>query len=256
MTGALLFVGGNVFTGHGRRSRPAALAVRDGRIVAIGARADARAAAGPGAEVVDLAGGLLTPGFQDAHVHPVAAGRKLLQCDLDGLETGAECVAAVERYAADNPDLEWITGGGWSMRLFPGGSPTRDLLDAVVPDRPVFLPNRDCHGAWVNGRALALAGVDRHTPDPPDGRIERDATGEPTGMLHEGATDLVGRLIPAATPAELDAALLAGQAYLFSLGITAWQDAIVGDYIGMDDNYAAYRRAAASGALRARVVGA
>jgi predicted amidohydrolase YtcJ len=256
VTGAVLFVGGNVFTGHGRRSRPAAVGVRDGRIAAVGDRAAAQAAAGPGAAVVDLAGGLLTPGFADAHVHPVSAGRKLLQCDLDGLATGAACLAAVERYAREHPDLEWITGGGWSMRLFPGGLPTRGPLDAVVPDRPVYLPNRDCHGAWVNGRALALAGIDRHTPDPPDGRIERGPDGEPTGMLHEGATDLVGRLIPAGTPAELDAALLAGQAYLFSLGVTAWQDAIVGDYIGMDDNYAAYLRAAESGALKARVVGA
>src|SRR4030095_2061633 len=96
---------------------------------------------------------------------------------------------------------------GWAMPVFPGGLPTRDLLDAVVPDRPAFLPNADGHRAWVNGAALDRAGIDRHTPDPPDGRIERDATGEPTGMLHEGAATLVGRLGPPATPAHLDAAL-------------------------------------------------
>jgi predicted amidohydrolase YtcJ len=189
-------------------------------------------------------------------VHPVSAGRKLLQCDLDGLVTGAACVAAVDRYARAHPELAWITGGGWAMQVFPGGTPTRGPLDAVVPDRPVYLPNRDSHGAWVNGRALALAGIDRHTPDPPDGRIERDPDGSPTGMLHEGAAELVGRLVPAASATDLDAALLAGQDHLLSLGITAWQDAIVGDYLGMDDNFAAYRRAGASGALLARVVGA
>jgi len=189
-------------------------------------------------------------------VHPVSAGRQLLQCDLTGYATAAECVAAVERYAAAHPDRAWITGGGWAMPVFPGGLATRDLLDAVVADRPVYLPNADGHGAWVNGAALARAGIDRHTPDPPDGRIERDAAGEPTGMLHEGAATLVGKLLPAATAADLDAALLAGQEYLFSHGITAWQDAIVGDYLGGDDNLAAYLRAAGSGALRARVVGA
>ena len=251
-----VFSGGSVFTGHGVRSRPASVAVRDGRIVAVGDRAAAEAAAGPGAQHVDLAGGLLTPGFQDAHVHPVSAGRQLLQCDLTGYATAAECVAAVERYAAAHPDRAWITGGGWAMPVFPGGLATRDLLDAVVADRPVYLPNADGHGAWVNGAALARAGIDRHTPDPPDGRIERDAAGEPTGMLHEGAATLVGKLLPAATAADLDAALLAGQEYLFSHGITAWQDAIVGVYLGGDDNLAAYLRAAGSGALRARVVGA
>ena len=253
---AVVFTGGAVFTGHGIRSRPAAVAVRGGRIVAVGAPADAIEAAGPGAERVDVTGGLVTPGFQDAHVHPVSAGLQLLQCDLTGYGTADECVAAVERYAAAHPEQAWITGGGWAMAVFPGGLPTRDRLDAVVPDRPVYLPNADGHGAWVNGAALARAGIDRHSADPPDGRVERDASGEPTGMLHEGAATLVGRLVPPATAAELDAALLAGQEYLFSFGITAWQDAIVGAYLGGDDNLAAYLRAARSGALRARVVGA
>ena len=94
---------------------------------------------------------------------------------------------------------EWILGGGWSMDVFPGGVPTKDLLDAVVPDRIVFLPNRDGHSTWVNSRAFELAGVTRETPDPADGRIERDADGEPSGTLHEGA---VGPRRPAGTPTD------------------------------------------------------
>jgi predicted amidohydrolase YtcJ len=251
-----VFLGGSVFTGHGRRSAPGAVAVRGGRIVTVGDEDEARAAAGPGAEVVDLAGGMLLPGFQDAHVHPVWAGAELLECHLHELGTAAEYVTEIARYAAAHPELEWISGGGWMMAAFPGGTPTKDLLDAIVPDRPVYLPNRDGHGAWVNSRALALAGIDRDTPDPVDGRIERDADGEPSGTLHEGAANIVSRLLPEMSEADLDRALLTGQAYLHSFGITAWQDAIVGSFHGVPDSLGAYLRAGASGALTARVVGA
>ena len=142
------------------------------------------------------------------------------------------------------------------MPAFPGGNPTAADLDTVVPDRPVFLPNRDHHGAWVNSRALAIAGVDRETPDPPDGRIERDADGHPTGTLHEGATALVSRHLPRTSGEDYYAALMAGQAYLHSLGVTSWQDAIVGAYSGMDDPASTYTKAAANGDLVSQVVGA
>ena len=135
----------------------------------------------------------------DAHAHPVFAGDQMRRCDLRSASTAAGYIELVAAYAADHPDEEWISGGGWSMDAFPGGIPTRQALDAVVPDRPVFLPNRDGHGAWVNSRALALAGIDASTPDPADGRIERDATGEPNGMLQEGAAILVSRLLPEVT---------------------------------------------------------
>ena len=162
----------------------------------------------------------------------------------------------IKAYADANPDLEWILGGGWGMPAFPGGNPTAADLDAVVPGRPVFLPNRDHHGAWVSSRALEIAGIDRDTPDPPDGRIERDADGNPSGSLHEGATSLVSRHLPRTTGEDYYAALMAGQAYLHSLGVTGWQDAIVGAYSGMDDPASTYTTAAANGDLRSHVVGA
>jgi hypothetical protein len=141
------------------------------------------------------------------------------------------------------------------MDAFPGGTPTKEALDAVVPDRPVYLPNRDGHGAWVNSSALAMAGISRDTPDPIDGRIERTADGSPSGTLHEGAQELVDRLAPVPTAAELSEALRRGQTHLHALGITAWQDAIVGGG-GSYDSLDTYVEAAESGELTARVVGA
>ncbi|MFE8945090.1 amidohydrolase [Streptomyces sp. NPDC007856] len=249
----LLFTGGPVLTPDGRTAT--AVAVTGDRITAVGDD-KLRDLTGPRTEVVDLAGRLLLPGFQDAHVHPVPAGLELAQCDLSGRATAAETVAAVRAYAEAHPEREWILGGGWSMEAFAGGTPTKELLDAVVPDRPVYLPNRDHHGAWVNSRALELAGVDRDTPDPADGRIERDASGAPSGTLQEGAMQLVGRLTPPAIPADRLAALLHAQRHLHALGITAWQDALVGDFLGMDDPAEAYRAAARDGSLTARVRGA
>ncbi|WP_327592203.1 amidohydrolase [Streptomyces chartreusis] len=249
----LLFTGGPVLTPEGRTAT--AVAVTGDRITAVG-REEVHDLAGPRTEVVDLAGRLLLPGFQDAHVHPVPAGLELTQCDLTGTRTADDTLAAVRAYADAHPEREWITGGGWSMEAFEGGTPTKELLDSVVPDRPVYLPNRDHHGAWVNSRALALAGITRDTPDPADGRIERDASGEPSGTLQEGAMQLVGRLPPPATQADRVAALLHAQRHLHALGITAWQDALVGDFLGMDNPAQAYLAAARDGSLTARVVGA
>ncbi|MEY9847260.1 amidohydrolase [Streptacidiphilus sp. MAP5-3] len=254
----LLFRGGRVFTATAPSPADrSAVAVGAGRILAVAENeADLRELVGPATEVVDLDGGLLAPGFQDAHVHPTVAGVQMLRCDLSGQRTIEGYLAAVAGYAAANPAAEWIRGGGWSMDVFPDGIPTRAMLDAVVPDRPVLLTNRDGHGAWVNSRALELAGLDRRTPDPADGRIEREPDGTPIGMLQEGAMDLVGSLVPVATPEEARAGLLVAQQHLFSLGVTAWQDAMIGAFPGNPDNYGVYLDAARDGSLQARVVGA
>lgn len=250
----LVLTGGPVLTMDAARTRATTLAVTGDRITAVG-HDEVRELIGPKTEVVDLAGRLLVPGFQDAHIHPVTAGLELAQCNLTDARTATATVAAVRAYA-DSHSGDWITGGGWSMDAFEGGAPTRDLLDTVVPDRPVYLVNRDHHGAWVNTRALALAGITRDTPEPADGRIERDGRGEPTGLLQEGAMDLVARLTPRSTPADRLAALLRAQRILHGYGITAWQDAIVGSYGSMDDAADAYLTAARDGSLTARVVGA
>jgi predicted amidohydrolase YtcJ len=196
--------------------------------------------------------GAVLPGFQDAHVHPPLAGMERLRCDLNEAADREGYRKLIARYAAGHPDEPWILGGGWWMPAFPGGTPRAEDLDAVVPDRPVFLVNQDGHGAWVNTRALELAGIDAATADPPDGRIERDpATGRPTGTLHEGAMDLVERLIPPTRPDEWERAILEAQRFLHAFGITAWQDAMV-----EAEQLEAYLRLAGRGQLTARVVAA
>lgn len=251
MHAELLFTGGPVLTPGGRLT--GAVAVSGGRITAVGPVDDLDTLVGPRTETVNLAGRLLIPGLQDAHIHPVLAAREQLQCDLTETETAEATVAAVRAYADAHPERDWITGGGWSMESFPGGTPAKELLDTVVPDRPVYLPNRDHHGAWVNSRALELAGITRDTPDPVGGRIDRDGSGEPTGTLQEGAMELVSRVMPGDTAEERLAALLHAQRYLHSLGITAWQDAIVGDFLGAENISDAYLTAARDGSLTARV---
>ena len=249
---ATVFQNAAVFDGVEHRGVIGDVVVDRGRIVAVG-----EDVAPPGAGVVDVAGGLLLPGFTDAHVHPVQGGLERLACDLTGLAADAgSYLRHIRDYAADHPDLAWIQGGGWAMTAFPGGLPTAAELDAHVPDRPVALANRDHHGMWVNSHALRLAGVTAATPDPSDGRIERDAAGEPTGMLHEGAMRLVERVLPPVGDAEMYAGFLEGQRYLHSLGVTGWQDAIVGSYSGMRDAGPTYARAAARGDLTGTVVGA
>ena len=251
----LIFVNGAVYTVDAARRWAQAVAVRQGRIVSVGSDADVAELRGGRTEVVDLAGRMLLPGFQDAHVHPVAAGLDLLRCELHHLGTADAYLAAIAAYAAANPDVPWILGGGWAMDAFPNGTPSKELLDEIVPDRPVYLPNRDGHSVWVNSFALKEAGVTRDTPDPRDGRIERNAQGEPQGTLHEGASSLVGDLAPEPTDAEMVAAVLEGQRAMFAWGVTAWQDAIV-DVAGEMKNLDAYLRAGADGSLKARVVGA
>ncbi|WP_326641130.1 amidohydrolase [Streptosporangium sp. NBC_01755] len=247
----LVFQGGPVHTLAPGRTAATAVAVRDGRIVAVGEDTDVKPLIGATTEIVDLAGRALLPGFQDAHVHPVLAGLTMIRCDLHDAGDADEAVAAVRAYARANPEAGWISGGGWSMEWFPRGTPSRRLLDAAVPDRPVHLINSDGHGAWVNTRALELCGIDAGTPDPVDGRIEREADGYPQGTLHEGASDLVGRHIPEPAADTMLRALWAGQQRLHSAGVTAWQDAMVNPEVQR-----AYLTAAESGLLTGRVVGA
>lgn len=250
----IVFTGGPVFTARSDRPQPDSVAVSGGRVVAMGA--DAAALVGRDTDVVDLRGRLLVPGFQDAHVHAVWGGLDLLRCNLAGVHGRPAVLARVGEYAAAHPDSEWILGGGWSMSDFPGGTPLAADLDRLVPDRPVFLVNRDGHGAWANSRALEIAQVTRATVDPPDGRIERDAHGNPAGTLHEGAMALVTRLLEPESLDNMIKALLHGQEYLHSFGVTGWQDAAVGSYGDAGDPAPAYLAAAASGRLTARVVGA
>jgi predicted amidohydrolase YtcJ len=246
----LVLVGGSVMTINPARPVATAVAVRGGRIVAVGNEREISSVAGPRTRRVNLRGRTLLPGFIDAHCHPVMAGVDLMRCPLHDLPNSQDAYfSAIRDYADAHPDLDWIVGNGWYMSVFPGGTPSRYDLDAVVPDRPAMFTNRDGHGSWVNSRALEISGITSETPDPPDGRIERDADGTPSGTLHEGAMALVGRHVPPPSIDEIADGLEIAQAYLHRLGITAWQDAIV-----TQPAIEAYRRFAESGRLTARVI--
>jgi predicted amidohydrolase YtcJ len=225
-----------------------AIAVRDGRIVAVGSAAEQRVLIGPKTEVVELAGETVLPGFQDAHVHPIDGGLLADRCDLHEVTDADATLVVVREFADAHPERAWITGGGWSLTAFPGGEPDRRLLDEIVGDRAVVLESNDGHVAWVSTRALELAGVTASTSDPHDGRIVRDEHGEPAGILHDGAIGLVSRLVPEPTHDERVRGLLTAQRHLHSLGITAWQDAHV-----EAAELAAYREVALDGRLTAKV---
>jgi predicted amidohydrolase YtcJ len=264
---SLVLVNGRLWSPDGAGSGCDAVIIEDGRIAALTGSAEARAHAGPAgrpgprgraARVIDLHGRLTIPAFGDAHLHPVGAGLESLRCNLLGLRSRPGYLDVIARYAQGLGPRDWVLGGGWAMEAFPGGVPAATDLDAAAGGRPVFLPNRDHHTAWVSSAALALAGITRDTPDPADGRIERDDRGEPSGALHDGAMRLAARIVPAPSSADLAAGLRAALRHLHALGITHWQDAIVGDApeIGIPDAYGTYRAAAAGGWLTAHVNGA
>ncbi|MEA2506438.1 MAG: hypothetical protein QOH48_1056 [Actinomycetota bacterium] len=244
----VILTGAPVYTVDAVRSWREAVAITGGVITAVGFADDARSLAGPGTRVLDVTGCVVLPSFQDAHIHPPDGGLAEMQCGLHDLSDREQYLEAVLDYAGNHPREEWIRGEGWAMPAFPGGNPHRADLDAIVPDRPVALVNRDGHDMWVNSKALELAGITSATPDPSDGRIERDEDG-PTGTLHEGAMDLVEKVMPEITQAQIEEALLLAQRRLHSLGITAWTDARVRPV-----ELAAYRALRDRGELSARVV--
>jgi predicted amidohydrolase YtcJ len=203
------------------RSWARAVAVRRGRIVYVGPDTFPSDLIGPHTEVVDLRGGMMLPAFEDAHVHLIDGGVELGDCDLNPAESAAAVAAAVRACAAAHPALRWIRGSGWQLPYFPDGNPRKELLDSLVPDRPALLWAADGHSAWANSRALAQAGITRDTPDPANGRIERDPqTHEPSGTLRESAADLFDRVLPARSDAELAAGLDRAQRLALSFGIT------------------------------------
>jgi predicted amidohydrolase YtcJ len=248
----LVFRSGAVYTVDAARSWAEAVAVSGGKIVFVGTNAAARAWRGPKTNVVDLSGKMLLPAFHDSHVHPVTSGIEAGQCDLHGLESPEEVLAAVRRYARSHPDRAWILGGGWELPTFPNANPSKGLLDEAVPDRPAFLTAMDGHSAWANSKALSLARITKKTPDPPDGRIERDpATGEPTGTLRESAADLVGRLVPPYTAKDYEDGLRLALGKANALGLTSLQEANASPQV-----LEAYREFDRRGDLTARVVAA
>ena len=243
---------GAIYTVDGARSWAETIAIDEGRIVYVGNDAGAKDYIGPQTQVVDLGGRMVLPGMQDVHIHPISGGIEANGCDLNAATTVDEYIAIIRKYAEDHPNEPWITGGGWSMSAFgPGARAGKELLDAIESDRPVFLDSRDGHSAWVNSMALEAAGITSNTPDPPDGRIDRDPkTGEPSGSLQEGAMTLVRSKKPADTDAMRDEGLRYAIKMLNAYGITGIQDANV-----KEEHLKTYHRLNELGELSLRVVG-
>ena len=217
----LVLRGAAVYTMDAARSWASVVAVRDGRIVYVGADSLPPGLIGAGTRVVELRGKMVLPGFQDGHVHPIDSGMELGDCTLYDLTTPsavADSIAACARAQAGKP---WVRGGGWQLPVFADANPSKRLLDQAVPDRPALIYAADGHSAWANTRALSLAKITSRTPDPPHGRIERDpATGEPSGTLREDAVSLVAAIMPPRTDAELAEGLRRAQELANRYGIT------------------------------------
>src|SRR5712692_1661140 len=232
------------------KSQPSAeaIAVIGDRIRAVGSSAEIRAWIGPNTRVLDARGKTVLPGFIDAHVHLVEGGFDLSNVQLKDAATPEEFTRRIGAFAAKLGKGEWVLGGRWDHELWPGAHlPTREWIDGVTPENPVWVQRYDGHMGLANTMALKLAGITRDTPDPPGGTIVRDASGNPTGALKDAAVDLIDRVIPAPSEAQLTRAIRAAFAEARRLGVT-----------GMDDiSHAAemrvYQKLLARGELTARI---
>ncbi len=231
-----------------------AMAVRQGVIVAIGDEAAVSPWRGPGSTQLDLKGATVMPGLHDVHVHPLFGGMLQRRCLFAQGSKMSVLLARVKECAAKLKPGEWLTGGQWDAPAL--GTPMhRRLLDAVSGDHPVLLDDTSGHSSWVNSKALKLAGITRDTPDPAGGIIERDAKGEPTGVLREDAAiDLVRSKIPLPTKEQIHSALRWSLHQMLSVGITSYTEASLGFVAGGQaeiDNYAAME---AAGELKQRAI--
>ena len=245
-----VFTGGLVWTGPESAISgpdvPTALAVRDGKVLAVGTDSEIGALAGRSTERIDLLGRRVVPGLIDNHTHFISGGFELAGVQLRDAATPVEFSQRIGRFAVERPD-EWVLGGQWDHESWGGELPRRDWIDSLTPDTPVFVTRLDGHMGLANSRALELAGITSDTPDPAGGAIERYADGRPAGILKDAAMDLIGRAIPPRSEAELDRAMRAAVERAASRGITMVVD------MGTWQSLETYRRAQAAGDLSLRV---
>jgi predicted amidohydrolase YtcJ len=222
----ILIVNAKAFTADSAATIAEAVAITGNRITRIGTRAEVEALKGDSTRVIDAHGATVTPGMNDAHVHFLQGSLALDEVDLLDAEQYGQVQQKIRAFAAAHHDRAWVRGHGWLYGAFPGGMPNRQQLDSLVPDRPAVMECYDFHTRWVNSKALELAGITRHTPDPPNGTIVRDPeTGEPTGALKEAAASLIDKVLPKPTAAEKLQALRLGFAEAQRYGITSVTDA-------------------------------
>jgi predicted amidohydrolase YtcJ len=220
----LIITNAKIWTGDKAHPTAQSVAVIGDRIVAVGSNSDVEILRGTGTKTIDAAGKLLVPGFNDAHVHFVDGGLQLDSVQLNDATSTDEFVRRVREQAQKTPKGEWIKGGDWDeTKWTPAKLPTKELIDGVTPDNPVFLSRYDGHSALANSQALHLAGITSQTADPPGGAIVRDAQGNPTGDLKDAAMDIVFKVIPPLTHEQRLRAVRRALEYAALLGVTSVQ---------------------------------
>jgi len=226
----LVFVRGVIKTMDPDKPRASSVAVKDGRIVAVGGTAATSSLVGDNTRVIDLKGRMLTPGLVDAHAHVTNLGLALETVQLRGIESEAKVAAAIAEAAKTLPEGEWVIGRGWDQTLWESQEfPTRKSVDEVVDDRPVAVTRVDGHALLANSKALELAGIDKDTKDPPGGKIVRDGAGAATGVLVDTAMKLVTDKIPAPSTEVIERRVRLAAKEIARQGITAVHDMGVGD---------------------------
>jgi predicted amidohydrolase YtcJ len=246
----LLILNGKVYTADGSGKFQEAVAIRGNTILRTGTSADLSKLRGPKTQVIDAHGGAVLPGFNDIHTHLLSGGLALDNVRLQGVRSLDQIQERIRAFGKEHPDRKWIQGGGWSYEPFPGNLPTRAQLDAAITDRPAVMRCYDGHSVWVNSKALALAGITKDTPDPPNGFIVRDpATGEPTGLIKESpAVNLINRVIPPPSHEDNRRAVRAAVAEAQKNGVTSTTNAA-----GTPEEFEILDEARRAGQLKLRV---
>src|SRR5215813_5153047 len=247
----LVLVNGKIWTVDDKRPEVEAVAVLGNRIAAVGSNEEIRKWIGANTKVIDLQGKRVTPGFNDSHVHFLDGGMGLASVQLRYARTPEEFRDRIRDFAAKLPKGRWILNGNWDHENWtPPNLPTRQLIDAVTPDNPVFINRLDGHMCLANPPALKLAGVTRETPDPAGGAIVRDADGEPTGVLKDAAMNYVYKVIPNPSEEVMTEAIRAALAYATENGVTSVQDMSASPEV-----FGVYQKLLANGELTVRVYG-
>ena len=222
----LIVVNGRVYTADGQATMAEAVAVQGNKILQVGTNREVQRLRRPQTVVLDARGGAVLPGFNDSHAHLLSGGLSMNQINLLDARTLPAIESAVRDWAAAHPDEPWIVGRGWLYEPFPGGLPTRQILDELIPDRPAYLTSYDGHTGWANSLALKLAGVTRRSKSPANGVIVKDArTGEPTGVLKEAAMSMMSPYLPKPTLEEKVAAVRSAILEAHRRGVTSVQTA-------------------------------
>lgn len=246
---SVIYHHGSIWSGVDGAAWSEAIVIADGRIIEIGTNEEAEELRAAHTQMIDLEGAFVVPGFIDNHTHFLTGGFGLASVDLRDADSPADFSRRIGDFAAAQPSGRWIRFGDWDHESWGGALPQKDWIDALTPDNPVFVMRLDGHMALANSKAITLAGVTAHTPDPEGGEIVRDENGEPTGIFKDTAMAFIAAVIPPPTDEEFDQALAAAIDHAVSRGVTQIHDMSDGEW----DSFAAFRRAHERNALGLRV---